>query len=127
MARRKIVNEGYIDPEVTTKPTIDMNVVEIRGRGNRWRLYLPDAQNMVTQVAVYDREGKAKGSVGTWVATNKMNEAHEIFTSLQEAKIAAEFDKPGCVIKVIKTSNREEALAKARATRKRKEEDESDT
>jgi hypothetical protein len=111
--------ENKIDPEVTQKPTIDMNVVEIRGRGNKWHVFYPDEQNMVTHSPVI-KDGKVVGSIGSWVATNKMIEVHEEFNSVEEAQDAAEFIHPGCTIKVIKTSTRKEAAAKAAETKRKK-------
>jgi len=103
MARRKYFEQEKIDPEVTQSPTIDMNVVEIRGSGKKWRVAIPDESNYVTHVPVF-KDGVAKGSVGSFIATNKLIEIHDTFATVEEAQAAAEFIKPGCEIKVVKPS-----------------------
>lgn len=119
MARR--FQENKIDPEVTQEPTIDMDVLEIRGRGSKWHVFYPGEENIATYSPVY-KDGKVIGSVASWQATNKMQEVHEVFDSLEDAKKAAEWIKPGATIKVIKTSNRKEAAAKAAETKRKKRE-----
>lgn len=123
MARRKYHDENQIDPQVVEKPTIDMNVLEIRGRGKKWHLFVPDPSNLQTSVPVI-RDGQVITKVSSWVATNKMLEVHETFTSKEAAIEAAEFIKPGCTIKVIKTSDHSERAAKAAATRRKNKEKE---
>lgn len=123
MAYRKKSKEEYLDPEVTQSPTIDMNEVEIRGRGQKWNVFYPDEQNTAIPVPVF-KDGQVVGSVSAWLATNKLIEVHETFTSVEAAKEAAEFILPGCTIKVIKTSSRKEAAAKAAKTRKKRKEEE---
>jgi hypothetical protein len=110
MARRK--TETEFDLEVTKAPTIDLNVLEIRGRGDKWNVFYPQAENISTPVAVYDQEGKLKEAVSSWVATNDFTQAHGDFTSVEEATEAAEFIQPGCEVKVITLSGRGANLKK---------------
>jgi hypothetical protein len=130
--RRVTVDEDFIDPEVTKIPTIDMDTLEIKGRGDKWFLYYPDPNNYQTPVPVYDKEGKLKETVNTWVATNKMLPVHgpdghpEIFTTLAAAREAAQYIHPNANIKVTRTSKREEALAKAREAKRNKKEEVED-
>lgn len=118
--------EEKIDPEVTQTPSIDMNVLEIRGRGRKWRVAYPDPSNIPSPIKVFDREGNFKEIVYSQVATNKLYEAHEVCTSENAARELAEFLHPGCEIKVVKTSKSTDNLAKAREAKKRKREQESD-
>jgi hypothetical protein len=115
MARRR--KETEFDLEVSKAPTIDLNVLEIRGREDKWNVFYPQAENIGTPVPVYDQEGKLKEAVTTWVATNGFTQAHGDYPSVEEATKAAEFIQPGCEVKVITLSGRGANL-------KRNEEDE---
>ena len=124
MATRK--PEIKIDPEVTQTPTIDLNVLEVRGRGKKWHLYYPDPQNISTRHKVLDRDGKVVRVISSQVATNKMLEVHNTFESKQEAIDAAEFIKPGCTVKVVTTGDYTERAAKSAATRRANKEAQDD-
>lgn len=126
MARRRKFDSDKIDDEVIKAPTIDLNVVEIKGREKKWHLFHADPQNISTPVAVFGQDGKMKEVVYSQVATNKLVEVHEVFTSEQAARDAAEFIKPGCEIKVIRTAKGEENLAKAREAKRKKQEQENE-
>lgn len=106
MARRNYHDPDKIDPQVTQSPTIDLNTLEIRGQGKKWHLSYPDESNISTRHPVIDKEGRVISYVEGWVATNQMTEVHEVFESMEEAKIAANFIHPGCEIKVIKTTGK---------------------
>lgn len=124
MARRRNYDPEKIDDEVIKAPTIDLNLVEIKGRGKKWHLFHADPQNISNPVAVFDQEGKMKEVVYAQVASNKMVEVHETFTSEKAAREAAEFIKPGCEIKVTHTSKNEDNLAKAREAKRKRQEQE---
>jgi hypothetical protein len=112
--RRKMKRskEVEFDLEVTKAPTIDLNVLEVRGRGDKWNVFYPQAENISTPVAVYDQGGKLKEAVNSWVATNDFTQAHGDYTSVEEATKAAEFIQPGCEVKVITLSGRGANLKK---------------
>lgn len=125
MPRRKFNDTKKIDPEVTKAPTIDLNVIEIKGRGQRWKLSYPDEANIATRHPVY-KNGEVISYVESWVATNEMHEIHDTFTSEKAAREAAEFIKPGCEIKVIRTGKSTDNLAKAREAKRKKREEQDD-
>lgn len=104
LARRK--TEVEFDPETMKAPTIDLNVLEVRGRDDHWNVFYPQAENIATPIPVYDQDGKLKGKLDTWVATNKFSECHDTFTSAEEAKDFAEKLQPGCEVKVITFAKR---------------------
>lgn len=110
--RNRVAEEREIDLEVTKAPTIDLNVLEIRGRGTKWNLFYPEAENIGTPVPVYDQEGKLKEVVSSWVATNKFTQVHGDFESVEAAQEAAEHIHPGCEVKVITFAARGENLRK---------------
>jgi hypothetical protein len=105
MARRKYHDKEKIDPEVTQTPTIDMDVLEIKGQGKKWHLFYPDPSNYQTPVPII-KDGQVIGSANSWIATNKMIEVHEVFSSPAAAREAAEFIHPGCTIKITNTSKK---------------------
>jgi hypothetical protein len=111
MPRRNKTAEN-LDLEVIKAPSIDLNVLEIRGRDNKWLLFYPEAENISTPVAVYDQDGKLKEVVNSWVATNKYSPVHDEFESVEAAQEAAERIQPGCETKVITISARGENLRK---------------
>jgi hypothetical protein len=114
MARRKHVAEDVIDQEVTKAPTIDLNTLEVRGRGTKWNVFYPQAENIGSPVPVYDREGKLKEVVTSWVATNDFTQAHGDFESAEAASEYAEQIHPGCEVKVITLSGRGANLKKGK-------------
>jgi hypothetical protein len=113
LARRKATEVEY-DPETMKAPTIDLNVLEVRGRDDHWNVFYPQAENIATPIPVYDQEGRLKGKVDSWVATNKFSECHETFTTAEEAAIYADQIHPGCEVKIITFAKRGDNLKKNR-------------
>lgn len=99
----------------------DTTTVEIRGRGDKWRVYYPNEERLATPFPVYDRDGIFKTSLWCGTDTAGMTEAHFVGTQ-DEAATFAQFLVPGCrtVFQTVRTKS--ESLAHAREIRKQRSE-----
>jgi hypothetical protein len=99
-----------------------MMQAEIRGRNRAWTVWTSDESSAPMKVPLYDQEGMFKEwlTVGAPNAAGKMVERHGgPFSTIEEAEEYARYlGYPEA--KVVRSMTREEALAKARATRQRR-------
>jgi len=91
---------------------------EVRGRGREWRVLYEDEMALASPFPVYDRDGVLTGVVMCGAPPDKpsMTESRAEFTSQDEACEYARWLGAAEVV-VRRTMTKEEALAKARATR----------
>lgn len=92
---------------------------EVRGRARDWRVLYDDEAALATPFPVYDREGILTGVVMGGAPSDKggMTESRAEFASAEEACEYARY-LGASEVRVVRKMTRDEALAKARATRK---------
>ena len=91
----------------------------MRGRGNSWRVFYADEAALASPFPVYDRDGVLTGVVMGGAPSDKgeMTESRYEAASQVEAEEYARYLGATEVV-VKRTMTRDEALAKARATRR---------
>ncbi len=90
-------------------------IVELRGRGKKWKVFYPDESGIATPFDVFDKDGVQTGTILAGAPSSGMVEAY--FTGTREE--AEEFARylGATEVKVRQTATRNESLAKARKAR----------
>ena len=60
-------------------------IYEIRGRGDKWKVFYPDEGDIQSPIKVYDKEGKLKGIIYAGGDSGKLTESYVEFTNAKEA------------------------------------------
>lgn len=63
----------------------DAPIYEVKGYGDKWKVYYPDEGDIMTPFVWYDKENKVKSVIYSGGNSGKLTEANEIFTSAKEA------------------------------------------
>jgi hypothetical protein len=92
-------------------------IAEIRGRGKTWKVFYPDEAAILSTFPVFDRDGVQVGTIKAGGESRGLVEAHFVGTKDEAAAYARYLGATEIVVRRLAT--RGEALAKARATRKR--------
>ena len=88
--------------------------LEIRGRGNHWKVYYPNESKLGSPVQVFDREGVLKQVLWCGSPDDGYTEAH--FVGPREAAIAyANYLSPGDEVQVVRKLTPNQCLQKARS------------
>lgn len=92
---------------------MNTQTVEIKGRGQSWKIYYPNEERLASPFPVYDKEGNYKTTLWCGSDTAGSTEAHFTGTRL-EAEAYARYLVPGCEISVSTTLTKQESLERAR-------------
>lgn len=84
----------------------DEVVYEVRGRGDRWKVFYPDEGDMATSFPVYDKEGKMKSLIWAGGKSGRLTESFQDFPTAREAMRYAKDVLGAEKIKLIKTKER---------------------
>ena len=91
-------------------------MLEIRGRGNHWKVYYPNESNLGVPVPIYGLDGEFKETLWCGSPDDGMTEAH--FVGSREAAIEyANYLSPGDEVQVIRKLTPQQCLQKARKAR----------
>jgi len=89
--------------------------VEIRGRGDAWRVSYPSEANLKSPVPVYDKEGVYKETIHCAGGSNQPMTESSFVGCKDSAVEYAEYLLPGCQVTVTRTLSKSESLARARS------------
>jgi hypothetical protein len=90
--------------------------LEIRGRGNSWKVYYPNESKLGSPVQIYDRDGNLKDVLWCGSPDDGMTEAHFVGSQAQALEYA-EYLCPGMPCRVVRKLTPKQCLQKARKAR----------